>query len=363
MGSDARPSYEQLGDMRFLNAVLKVCCIVSALRCALRVAWCDAAGLADAAASTAQGSRGACAALMPRHSVSACCQPRSTHSACMHACTHAQHPRDKHAAALLGRAGVAASAAAGGHTRALCTSRQRPAARLRHQRQGARAARPCVVRSNHPAVQRRRQFVHAAPFATACLTCQAASGRTCKTDSLACIARAPTTCMHVHAQVLLMSPYVQHMDSEAWGPDASEFRPQRWLDADGPAQAVHAYSYMPFSRGQRDCIGARFALLEAKTVRRAAASAAPQDCSSARRQYGALLRLCCVLLRLALGRCLTSTGAAGAASPDTCCCSAPLRSLPPPHATRCPACRSLPRAACCCCSRHCPDPGDAVPQL
>lgn len=66
--------------------------------------------------------------------------------------------------------------------------------------------------------------------------------------------------------MLLVSPYIQHMDKEVWGPDADEFRPERWLDADGAAQHVSQYSYLPFSRGPRDCIGARFALLEAKTI-------------------------------------------------------------------------------------------------
>lgn len=68
-------------------------------------------------------------------------------------------------------------------------------------------------------------------------------------------------------KVLLVSPYVQHMDHEVWGPDAAEFRPERWLEeARGPALTVPPYSYMPFSRGPRNCIGAQFALLEAKTI-------------------------------------------------------------------------------------------------
>lgn len=71
---------------------------------------------------------------------------------------------------------------------------------------------------------------------------------------------------NISEKVILVSPYIQHMDKEVWGPDAEEFRPERWLDVDGLAQNVAQYSYMPFSRGPRDCIGSRFALLEAKTI-------------------------------------------------------------------------------------------------
>jgi len=67
-------------------------------------------------------------------------------------------------------------------------------------------------------------------------------------------------------KVILVSPYVQHMDPQVWGPDVALYRPERWLEADNPAQHVSPYSYMPFSRGPRDCIGSRFALLEAKTI-------------------------------------------------------------------------------------------------
>ncbi len=71
---------------------------------------------------------------------------------------------------------------------------------------------------------------------------------------------------NVSEKVLLVSPYIQHMDQDVWGADAAEFKPERWLDPEGPAQHVSQYSYMPFSRGPRDCIGSKFALLEAKTI-------------------------------------------------------------------------------------------------
>eukprot|EP00775_Hariotina_reticulata_P011447 gene11447-11593_t len=67
-------------------------------------------------------------------------------------------------------------------------------------------------------------------------------------------------------KVILVSPYVQHMDSQVWGPDVAQYRPERWLEEGNPAQHISPYSYMPFSRGPRDCIGSKFALLEAKTI-------------------------------------------------------------------------------------------------
>jgi cytochrome P450 len=66
--------------------------------------------------------------------------------------------------------------------------------------------------------------------------------------------------------VVLVSPYILHVDPAVWGPDAAEWKPERWEDEQGVAANVPAYSYMPFSRGPRDCIGSRFALLEAKTI-------------------------------------------------------------------------------------------------
>lgn len=53
-------------------------------------------------------------------------------------------------------------------------------------------------------------------------------------------------------KVVLVSPYVLHRGAE-WGPDAEQWRPERWLEG-GTASAVVAaqpYFYLPFSRGPR----------------------------------------------------------------------------------------------------------------
>lgn len=65
------------------------------------------------------------------------------------------------------------------------------------------------------------------------------------------------------------SQWVLHRDGRFW-PDAGEFRPARWLDADGhfdehaPGQPRGAW--FPFGLGHRSCIGEQFAWTEAVLV-------------------------------------------------------------------------------------------------
>lgn len=50
-------------------------------------------------------------------------------------------------------------------------------------------------------------------------------------------------------------------DIDIYGPDAEVFRPERFTE-----ELKSTYSFIPFSKGPRDCIGQRFALLEAKVI-------------------------------------------------------------------------------------------------
>jgi cytochrome P450 len=59
---------------------------------------------------------------------------------------------------------------------------------------------------------------------------------------------------------VLMAPWVLHRDPRFFD-EPEAFRPERW--ADGLAERLPHFAYMPFGGGQRVCIGASFALLEA----------------------------------------------------------------------------------------------------
>ncbi len=60
--------------------------------------------------------------------------------------------------------------------------------------------------------------------------------------------------------IVIMSQYIIHHDPR-WWPDASEFRPERWLDESAPATRPK-FAYFPFGGGARKCIGDMFAWAE-----------------------------------------------------------------------------------------------------
>uniref|UniRef100_A0A0E0M108 Cytochrome P450 n=1 Tax=Oryza punctata TaxID=4537 RepID=A0A0E0M108_ORYPU len=58
-----------------------------------------------------------------------------------------------------------------------------------------------------------------------------------------------------------------HHDESIWGPDAHEFRPERFAPgARRPSSAAGAGRFLPFAAGPRNCVGQAYALVEAKVV-------------------------------------------------------------------------------------------------
>jgi cytokinin trans-hydroxylase len=52
------------------------------------------------------------------------------------------------------------------------------------------------------------------------------------------------------------SLFVVNNYSGSWGPDAREFKPQRWQDPNAAIdQATGAPRFLPFSSGPKNCIG------------------------------------------------------------------------------------------------------------
>ena len=56
------------------------------------------------------------------------------------------------------------------------------------------------------------------------------------------------------------TPYV-HRDPKHWGEDAEECKPERFMNKNVKR---HAYSWIPFAAGARNCVGQRFAMMEMK---------------------------------------------------------------------------------------------------
>jgi cytochrome P450 family 135 len=54
-----------------------------------------------------------------------------------------------------------------------------------------------------------------------------------------------------------------HTNREAWGEDAAEFRPERWLEPDSPGQV-----FVPFGGGAHRCLGSLFAETELEIILR-----------------------------------------------------------------------------------------------
>lgn len=66
-----------------------------------------------------------------------------------------------------------------------------------------------------------------------------------------------------HATVIVSLPKL-HRDPQQWGENANEFYPERFSLEN--MSDVHPYAFMSFSRGQRNCIGAKYAMMAMKVL-------------------------------------------------------------------------------------------------
>jgi len=61
---------------------------------------------------------------------------------------------------------------------------------------------------------------------------------------------------------VFLESWAIHRDKTHWGEDAEEFNPERWFED----KKRHAFAWIPFAAGARNCIGQRLAMLEIKIV-------------------------------------------------------------------------------------------------
>lgn len=65
---------------------------------------------------------------------------------------------------------------------------------------------------------------------------------------------------------VILAPWAVNTSTHLWGADALEFKPDRWLDANGKVNkqggADSNFSFLTFLHGPRSCIGQRFAQAE-----------------------------------------------------------------------------------------------------
>ncbi|KXS19473.1 cytochrome P450 [Gonapodya prolifera JEL478] len=65
--------------------------------------------------------------------------------------------------------------------------------------------------------------------------------------------------------IIQYSPWVMGRLQSIWGPDAEEFRPERWLDDGGSVKKENTFKWPVFKAGPRICLGMNMATQEAVT--------------------------------------------------------------------------------------------------
>ncbi|TNY20945.1 putative cytochrome P450 monooxygenase [Rhodotorula diobovata] len=62
------------------------------------------------------------------------------------------------------------------------------------------------------------------------------------------------------------SDWAMGRDTSVWGPDAAQFRPERWLDGEGALHRESQFKFHAFNGGYRLCLGQNLALYEGTAV-------------------------------------------------------------------------------------------------
>ncbi|KAG7380251.1 hypothetical protein PHYPSEUDO_007603 [Phytophthora pseudosyringae] len=66
---------------------------------------------------------------------------------------------------------------------------------------------------------------------------------------------------------VVFSMYASARQPTVWGPDAAEYKPERWVDdKTGKLRTISSFQFVTFSAGPRQCIGMRLAIMEMMTV-------------------------------------------------------------------------------------------------
>eukprot|EP00300_Choanocystis_sp_HF-7_P014004 c18535_g1_i5.p1 GENE.c18535_g1_i5~~c18535_g1_i5.p1 ORF type:complete len:497 (+),score=85.47 c18535_g1_i5:752-2242(+) len=69
------------------------------------------------------------------------------------------------------------------------------------------------------------------------------------------------------SQPVVVTAYAMGRNPNVWGKDATDFRPERWLDDQGaPLPEPSAFQFVTFNAGRRICLGKDLAMMEMKIV-------------------------------------------------------------------------------------------------